>query len=233
MAATIELESIVSKPTWKEILLDLIDKERIDPWNIDLVEISDAFLKKVRELEKLDFVIEANVILAAAILLKHKSNYLRFLNYQSELNEFPLEDEQNLQGFRPMEIPELNLLSRIPPKRQITIHELVDEIDRLIDYEKKEKRPPRGSITEVVELSIEEKDIEKVMEKVMERIKENTDSKGWSLFSKIVESRNSRDVVDTLLAVLHLTQNDVVDIRQDKLFGEIFIHLQEKNAQGM
>ncbi len=227
MASSLELESIVAKPTWKEILLDLIDREKIDPWNIDLVEISDAFLKRVREMKRLDFVIEANVILAAAILLKHKSNYLKFLNYQSELTEFPA-DMENPGEFEPLDIPQLTLLSRIPPKRQITLQELIGEMDRAIEYETRERKPVRGSITDVVELALDQSDIEKIMEGVLVRIKKNTDSKGWSLFSKIVEKRNARDIVDTLLAVLHLTQNAVIDIRQDRMFGEIFIHLIQK-----
>ena len=82
------LETMVSKPTWKEILLDLISTNSIDPWNIDLVTLADAFIKRVREMERMDFMMQANVILAASILLKYKSNYLRMLSYQSDMTEF-------------------------------------------------------------------------------------------------------------------------------------------------
>src|SRR5271157_3956222 len=109
------LERMVTKPTWKEILLDLIASDSVDPWNIDLVVLSDAFLKRVKDMEKMDFVVPANVILAAAILLKYKSNYLKFLNYQSELPEFIPEADGAGDGAE--QLPVLTLSSRIPPKR--------------------------------------------------------------------------------------------------------------------
>lgn len=109
------LESMVSKPTWKDILLELMASNSIDPWDIDLISLSDAFIRKVREMEKMDFVIEANIILAASILLKYKSNYLKMLSYQSDLQEFMQETPPaSLEGEA---IPELTLSSRIPPRR--------------------------------------------------------------------------------------------------------------------
>jgi len=43
------IESMVSKPTWKDILLDLIASNRVDPWNLDIVDLADSFISKVRE----------------------------------------------------------------------------------------------------------------------------------------------------------------------------------------
>lgn len=224
------IEEMVSKPTWKEMLLELIDSERIDPWNIDIVEISGAFMKKVRDMERMDFVIQANVILAAAILLRYKSNYLNAL-HQSELTEY-IPDEPGM-GIGPLDgLPELSLAARIPPKRQITFDELVSEMERIIKYDSAERpdRKPKGSITDIVDMPLGGEDIEKKMAEVLGRIRSNTDPEGWSLFSRVLARDDNREMVYTLLSVLHLTQNETIDIRQDKLFGEIFIRLLEKKA---
>jgi segregation and condensation protein A len=216
-------ESMVSKPTWKDILLELIATNRIDPWNIDLLALSDAFIRKVREIERMDFAIQANVILAASILLKYKSNYLRALSYQSDLTEFAPEAPQLPDA---EELPQLTLSSRIPPKRQITLDELIGEMERIIKYDETDRvRIPRGSIMETVDLEIPEHDIEHEMERVMGLVRQSTDSEGWSLFSRITGGADMREKVYTLLCLLHLVQSGSLDIRQDEMFGEIFIRL--------
>jgi len=219
-------ESMVAKPTWKDILLDLISSNRVDPWNVDLLDLSDAFIAKVREMDEMDFIIQANVILAASILLKYKSDYLKFLSYQSELAEFPAAEESD-----PIpEIPQLELSSRIPPRRQITAEELINEMERVIKYENIERvRIPKGSIVDTVDLQLSEHDLENDLAKVIDLIEQHTDSEGWSLFSKITEGNDSAKRVYNLLCLLYLVQEEKINIKQDKMYGEIFINLIDSN----
>ena len=123
------LESIVSKPTWKEILLELIDTKRLEPWKIDIVQIADNYMKKIREMEKISLVIPANIILAASILLRYKSEYLRFEEPVQVI--VPLEEGAEFE-----EMPQLELSARIPPKRQITLDELIQEMEKIIRVSK-------------------------------------------------------------------------------------------------
>jgi segregation and condensation protein A len=214
------LERMVSKPTWKELLLDLVASNSIDPWNIDLVQLSDAFMKRVKDMEKMDFVVPANVILAAAIMLKYKSNYLKFLKYQTELPEFIPEPE----AAGAEALPQLMLSARIPPKRQITLDDLLGEMERIIKYDDAERvRVPRGAITETVDLELPERDIGQDMAGVLQRVRDGSDGEGWSLFSRLTEGYDLRKTVYTLLCLLHLMQDEAVDLRQDEIFGELFI----------
>lgn len=228
MQSFTQLESMVSKPTWKDILLELIASNRLDPWNIDLVSLSDAFIRKVREMERMDFVVQANVILAASILLKYKSNYLKMLSFQSELPEF-IPEEAADPGVD--EIPQLELSSRIPPKRQITLDELIVEMESILKYDQERVHIPRGSITETLDLELPDRDIEADMDWLMGRVRENTDSEGWSCFSKLTGGMEMRDTVYTLVCVLHLVQAGLLDIRQDIMFGEVFIYLRGRPAE--
>ena len=224
------LESMVSKPTWKDILLDLISSNSLDPWNIDLIALADGFIRKVKEMERMDFIMQANVILAASILLKYKSDYLKALSYQSELPEYPADADALPE---PEELPQLTLSSRIPPKRQITLDELVSEMERIIKYDEVERiRIPRGSITETVDLELAEHDIEHDMELTLGRIRDNTDPTGWSLFSRLTDGLDMQGTVYTLLCVLHLVQLGSLDLKQDKMWGEIFLFLREKETGG-
>jgi segregation and condensation protein A len=224
------IENMVSKPTWKDILLELIATNRIDPWNIDLVVLADGFIRKVKEIERMDFVVQANVILAASILLKYKSDYLKALSVQTDITDFATDGETSLPETE--ELPQLTLSSRIPPKRQITLDELVSEMERIIKYDEVDRvHIPRGGILETIDMDLGERNIENDMALTMSRIRENTDSEGWSLFSRLTEGSTMRDTVYSLLCVLHLVQLGSLDLRQDKMFGEIFIYLSKEKPQ--
>lgn len=42
--ANLNLENLVSEPTWKDILIDLVKKENLDPWNIDIANIVEKYI---------------------------------------------------------------------------------------------------------------------------------------------------------------------------------------------
>ena len=67
------------------ILLDLARSGEIDPWNIDIIDVTDKFLRKIEEREKIDIRVSARTLLYASILLRMKSDIL--------VNVPPPEDE--------------------------------------------------------------------------------------------------------------------------------------------
>jgi segregation and condensation protein A len=90
----LDLESLVTQPTWREELRLMVDEERLDPWNIDLVEVADKFLARMRKLQTTDLMLPANMMLAAAILLHLKSEALRFEEEQVAEEQVYLEEER-------------------------------------------------------------------------------------------------------------------------------------------
>ena len=61
---------------WKDIIYDLINTEQLDPWDINIVLLTDKFLEKIRQIEETNFFISSKVLLAAALLLRIKSEIL-------------------------------------------------------------------------------------------------------------------------------------------------------------
>lgn len=218
MSAEEDIEKMVMRPTWKEMLLEMIATERLDPWNIDITVLSASFLARVRKMKTLELHIPANLILAAAILLKYKSNALRIIE------DVPLAEGFAEEPGAPEEIPRLELVSRIPPKGPITLEDIMKEMERVMTYDNKEAPKPK-KIEEVITMPAPEFDIEERMDSVFARLKSSVDSEGWATFSGIVESANAEDTIRTLLPLLHLSQKKAVDLRQDEFFGEIFIRL--------
>lgn len=209
--------AIVAKPSWKQVLVELVAAEKLDPWNIDIVLVADSFFRYVKEMEKFDFSIPANIILACAILLKYKSNALRFCEEPQPAEPPPGPDEGP--------VPELSLSWRIPPRRQITLNELMEEMERVIKYDARERPAKAAAQLPALELDLDSYDMESEMEKLYARLKGGADSEGIVLFSSLVNGSGAEGIISTLTPLLYLSQRKSVHLRQDKFFGEIFINV--------
>jgi len=219
------ITSIVAKPSWKQVLVELVMSEKLDPWNIDLVVVADSFFNYVKKMEKFDFHIPANIILACAILLKYKSNAIRFYA-EPQLADAP--PEEPAEGA----LPELTLSWRIPPKRQITLNELMGEMERVIKYDSAERPKKVAAQMPTIELDLDNYDIESEIDKLHARLKGGADSEGIILFSSLINGGGADGVVSAITPLLHLAQRKSVYLRQDKFFGEIFINLNGHEANG-
>jgi len=215
-----KLEKIVALPTWREMLLDLVASKKLDPWNIDIVEIATGYLEKIKKMEMLDLRVPANLILAAAILLRFKSSALRF-EEQTQVVEEQTYVEEDAE---PSVIPVLELQSRIPPTRMVTLDELLSAMERVFDDQKKrEEKAQKVEIPTVINIQMPEFNIEERMEKVYGRILEEKDSEGLATFSALLTERTPVEMIATLLPLLHLVQDRRVSVFQEQTFGEIFI----------
>jgi segregation and condensation protein A len=224
------LEKIVEYPTWREMLIDLVAQNKLDPWNIDIVLITSNYLEKIRKMEMLDLRVPANLILAAAILIRFKSDALRF----EEEEQVPTEETYVPQeeGGEPEVIPMLELKTRIPPKRMVTLDELLLAMEKVFEEQRKrEERAAKIDIPQVMNIALPEVDIEQKMEEVFARIKETADAEGLTTFSGILKAKEPFEIISTLLPLLHLAQGRRVSIFQEKFFGEIFIRLREEKAK--
>jgi|Deesub1362B_J571_1020462.scaffolds.fasta_scaffold00260_9 segregation and condensation protein A len=54
----------------------MVRKGELNPWNVDVVEIADKFLKRLEEAKKLDLRVSGRVLLYAAILVRMKADVL-------------------------------------------------------------------------------------------------------------------------------------------------------------
>jgi len=220
-----DLEKLVEQPTWKEMLIDLVYTEKLNPWNIDIIEITDKFMDKVRNVQMLDLRIPANLILASSILLRFKSDAIRL-----EEEEQIITDETYIGEGGPVEVPMIQLRTRIPPKRMVTLDELVDSIETVFDEinERAEDRKVREEEIkekrlEKVQLELKKYDIELEMRRIFDKALLLADKKNMVTFSSLLEKRTNETIIKTLLPVLHLAQDGKFSIFQEELFQEIFI----------
>ncbi len=77
-----------------EILVSMAKTGKVDPWNIDIVDITDKYLTQMLQIKAQNLRLTGRTLLFAAILLKLKSNILENI----DINEFE-QDEQQFDDF--------------------------------------------------------------------------------------------------------------------------------------
>ena len=121
--------------TWQSLILDLVRVQNMDPWDIDVSKLSQDFIGMLKKMQDLDLRISGKVVLAAAILLKMKSNYLMerdIMNFDKlmhpeEYTEDALYEEPKRLD---IDLSKVRLIPRTPQprKRKVSIYELVEAL---------------------------------------------------------------------------------------------------------
>lgn len=221
---------------WQEIIYDLINTEQLDPWDINIIILTDGFLKKIEELEEADFFISGKVLLAAALLLRIKSEIL--LNkYIKSIDEILFGNKEEKKYIMERieldeEIPELIPRSPMPRFKKVTIKELIDSLNKAITTEnrriKKEiidKNALRESSIFLPKRKYSIKDkILKIYNKLFGHLG-NEERKKISFTELVGESREER--IASFGPLLHLENQQKVWLEQEQHFEEIHIWLKE------
>jgi chromatin segregation and condensation protein Rec8/ScpA/Scc1 (kleisin family) len=220
------LLDIVDKPAWKQLLVETVEQSGLDPWNIDVTSLASAYLEKINAMRKLDFRIPANCVLCSAILLRFKAQNWQ-IQPQQEFEEAVEEDNWQLiiEG---QQVPDLEPSRRIT-NRPVTIEELIMAVEDVIEKQRKreEKRLLESMVPEaLMDIAFEDnEDFLGMVDEVYRRVLKNADSTEIALFSDVLRERSKREIMLTLIPLLHLANQDRVRLWQEKYFDEIFILL--------
>lgn len=205
-----------NEAAWKELLIELVQKNQIDPWNIDLVEIVGKYVDAVKKLKIMDLRVPANIILAAAILLRLKSNLLNFEEEQEvEVDGVAIERPNVL-------VEELNFRLRLPPKRKLSLTELIEALEEAIQIKETRQNTPIKKIE--IPVSFSSADIEKEMEELYRKIRKNVGKDKMTTFNELTRLLTFNDVLLQLfIPILFLAHQGKITILQERFFGEIII----------
>lgn len=139
-----------------EILVQMAERGEIDPWNIDIVEVTDRFLSELERRKELDLRISGRTLFYAAILLRMKSDHLEQLAQEVDISfdddatpdeseDFDFDIDGELSGrLGPVDLLEREIKRRLERKQfrrhPITLYELITELK---NAEKEERRRQR------------------------------------------------------------------------------------------
>ena len=121
---------------WKEIIYDLINTDQLDPWDIDITLLTQGFLEKIQQYEETDFFVSSKVLLAAALLLRIKSELI-LSQYMKSIDDILFGEKESKKSVLERieldeEIPELVLRSPMPRFRKVTLNELIESLNKAI-----------------------------------------------------------------------------------------------------
>ena len=222
---------------WQEIIYDLINTEQLDPWNVDLIILSEKFFEKLSQYEEMDFFVSSKVLLAASLLLRIKSELL--LNkYVRSIDEilFGKKEQKKVELERielDEEIPELIPKSPIPRFRKVTLKELMESLNKAIITENRRiskeimnKNALRESSISLPKRTFNIKDRLKEMHgQIILYFKQNKEHKKISYTDLVGKEREQR--IASFFPLLQLENNKKVWLAQENHFEEIHVWLKD------
>src|SRR3989344_341618 len=223
---------------WQEIIYDLINTEQLDPWNINIVFLTDKYLEKVQQLDEADFFISSKVLLAAAFLLRIKSELL--LNkYIKSIDEILFNKKEESKKINERielddEIPELVPKSPIPRFKKVTLNELIEALNKAIVTENRRIKKIIINKSAVFESSISlpkrkfsiKDKIKEIYDRLFNHFEENKEQKKIS-FSDFVGADREEKII-SFGSLLHLEDQKKVWLEKKNHFEEIHIWLKKE-----
>ncbi|MDI6654594.1 MAG: ScpA family protein [Candidatus Hydrothermarchaeota archaeon] len=205
-----------------EMLVDLVISEEMDLWQIDIAEIANRFLQKVREMATINLRLSGKTLLTAAILLRMKSESLVPREEpQSTIDDFFI---GSYADYEETSEAMLQLPMRRQVERNVTLFELVEALQRALSEEMLRKNFPRQvRQPQKLVIQIDEESIKEKIANVLERIQNLAKVHEVIKFSELLTERTRRSIVEVLLCLLYLDSQQKVTLWQKELFGEIFV----------
>ncbi len=214
-----DIESFVNEATWKDILMELVKKDELNPWDIDIIDIVGRYVEVVRGLKVLDLRIPANIVLAAAILLRLKSDMLEL---EEKADEELIQEEMQ----RPyVAVEGLATRLRLPQKRRVSLNELIVALEEAMKL--KEYRETQAATTvQMMPMVFSHFDVETEAENMFALVKQNLDASKMLTFSLLCELANKNNkLLEVFIPLLFLASKDRIILLQEDFFGEIIIAL--------
>jgi segregation and condensation protein A len=223
--------------TWQTIIYELIKSGEIDPWNVNISLLTQRYIETVKKLEELDFRLSGKVLLAAAILLKIKSNRLMGEDL-AHLDSLFSQKEEEAEIF---EEPNLNLteqekaelIPRVPQprKRKVSVYDLVNALEQALQV--KRRRLMSNIPVTNVDIPKKTRNITAVITEVYNKVKIffAQNKKNKLTFSQLIPSDSKEDKVYTFIPLLHLDNQRKIDIYQYQHFGEIGVSLRQTEQE--
>ncbi len=222
------------------ILVELAKGGKIDPWDIDIVQLTDSFLGKVEELKKMDLRISSRTLLYSAILLRMKSSRILEVE-EEEIKELDSDfvAELNLPESEDFHLPKFPI--RRTSTRPVTLNELMLELKKVEKTisKKKETKTLRASeqlhLHEDIHLNTgdvlgiaHEEAISSRLVLIWASLAELFMIQPVILLSRFLEI--SEDRIMDYLSLLFLASNRKIWLFQNELFGELYIYPGEESG---
>lgn len=203
--------------------MDLVLSREIDPWDIDIIDLTNKFLERIRKLKNLDLRISGKTILTASILLRMKSEQLMKEEQKEEI------DDEFFDFWEDIENAEFEIDEIKPPLRRRNVGKMTlpELFEALIDALEEGEKPKRKVIAKVgpqlYKIDEIKADIRKQVEKLYQYLLELKDTNDTIFFKDLLIEKTTREVARLFLYILFLYSDKKIEVFQEVMFGEILI----------
>lgn len=229
-----------------EILVEMSKKGKIDPWNIDIADVTDKYLQQLVEIKTNNLKLTGRTLFFAAVLLRLKSDILEGINlneddfqeqeFFEELDNTFDDDTENINMNNVIsldDVLERRTSVRLHRERIVTLEDLIkqlefyEKIDKRLALQNKNSRALRRAKSyekftaeDIINMAHDEyiDNSIKVLQSVLERIF-LTDKK--ASLSELIET--GMDKVSVYIALLFLSATSDIDLVQDEFYSELYI----------
>ena len=236
-----------------EILVNMAKQGKIDPWNVDIVEVTDKYLMHLFQSKAQNLRLTGRTLLFAAILLKLKSNVLEgldILDFEPQPEEDFNYDDSPLD-YEEDYVPTSNVISidevlqrrtsvRLNHNRVVTLRDLIRQLEfyEMLDkkqslknaHERAKRRVQnyaRLSPDDIINLAHDE-----YIEDGVQRLKANL-SEILSRQDKIELNELpllGMDRISAYVSLLFLTAESDYDLVQEEFYSDLYVVKREPAA---
>jgi len=224
-----------------DLLLHLIKESNIDIYDISIDTITKQYLDYINKMEELNINIASSYLVMAAELMELKSKYL----LPSEKNNEELEDdyEENTRENLIKRLIEYqkykeisNLFKNLESNRKEIYIKEPEPISNYIESSLKESELSSLDLLEAMKKFLERKEEEKPLntkitskeysiKETRNNIRNILTNKGKVDFTELFTIKTKSYIVATFLAILEMSKDNEIDIKQEKNFSNIYIEL--------
>lgn len=214
-----------------EILVELAKTGKIDPWNIDIVQVTDTFLNKIEELQQMDLRISGRTLLYSCVLLRMKSTGL--FREEEDLLEDMSEEEDYEEEFNIDEFNMPLLPVRRSARRPVTLKELIDELKKAEkDVIKRKEHLRTESARRYIDVELTTEDVMNIAhdEAILRRtgtllnlLKQYFKKQEFVTLDELFGLEGADRIMDYITLLFLASMKEVV-LYQKEIYGTLFIY---------
>ena len=239
------IQEVVEDPV--EILVGLAERGEIDPWNINIIEVTDRFLSELKRRQQLNLQVSGRTLFYASTLLRMKSEQLEVVEAAEDEGDGEdlfgedfgagTDEEIDFGGrLGPIERLEHEIQRRLDRKSMrkspITLFELITELKNIEKEERRRRRMADGhadladaliDADDVVSIAHEEGFQESSMVRLAEYL-EGLEIDEEMTLAELCE-KMEWGIPEVYIPLLFLALDGRCSLRQEEFFGDIFVQI--------
>ena len=225
------------------ILVKMVKQGTLDPWNIDIADLTEKFLAELEERREMNLRVSGLTIFYLSVLLRMKSEILDEPEsipddgIDEEYYEEEGGDEYQGRALTPVELLDREIDRRLKRKevrkRNTNLYELIKQLRQAEKSERRRIR--RQKLIDSDDELFAEPDTEEVVSIAHDEDYERLAREIYEFVSRSSEAHDVGVSLDEICAAFHwpkylvylpclfLVQNGLVDIEQEIIFGDLWV----------